>query len=63
MQCSFGINMVALTNGQPKLFNLKEMLECFILHRREVVTRRTVFELRKARDRAHILEALSGSTS
>ncbi|KPZ70703.1 MULTISPECIES: DNA gyrase subunit A [unclassified Shewanella] len=59
MQCSFGINMVALTNGQPKLFNLKEMLECFILHRREVVTRRTVFELRKARDRAHILEALA----
>jgi len=59
MQCSFGINMVALTNGQPKLFNLKEMLECFILHRREVVTRRTVFELRKARDRAHILESLA----
>ncbi|MGI2170894.1 DNA gyrase subunit A [Shewanella sp. MF05960] len=59
MQCSFGINMVALTNGQPKLFNLKEMLECFILHRREVVTRRTVFELRKARERAHILEALA----
>nr|MCH1922577.1 hypothetical protein [Shewanella ferrihydritica] len=52
-------NMVALTNGQPKLFNLKEMLECFILHRREVVTRRTVFELRKARERAHILEALA----
>ncbi|MCG9756561.1 DNA topoisomerase (ATP-hydrolyzing) subunit A [Shewanella insulae] len=59
LQTSFGINMVALTNGQPKLFNLKEMLECFILHRREVVTRRTVFELRKARDRAHILEALA----
>ncbi|EDQ02199.1 DNA gyrase subunit A [Shewanella benthica] len=59
MQCSFGINMVALTNGQPKLFNLKEMLECFILHRREVVTRRTVFELRKARERAHILESLA----
>ncbi|QQX82538.1 DNA topoisomerase (ATP-hydrolyzing) subunit A [Shewanella sp. KX20019] len=59
MQCSFGINMVALTNGQPKLFNLKEMLECFILHRREVVTRRTVFELRKARERAHTLEALA----
>ncbi|WP_144207503.1 DNA gyrase subunit A [Shewanella donghaensis] len=59
MQCSFGINMVALTNGQPKLFNLKEMIECFILHRREVVTRRTVFELRKARERAHILEALA----
>ncbi len=59
MQCSFGINMVALTNGQPKLFNLKEMLECFILHRREVVTRRTVFELKKARERAHILESLA----
>ncbi|QBF81336.1 DNA gyrase subunit A [Shewanella maritima] len=59
MQCSFGINMVALTNGQPKLFNLKEMLESFILHRREVVTRRTVYELRKARERAHILEALA----
>lgn len=59
MQCSFGINMVALTNGQPKLFNLKEMIECFILHRREVVTRRTVFELRKARERAHILESLA----
>ncbi|WP_338593530.1 DNA topoisomerase (ATP-hydrolyzing) subunit A [Shewanella khirikhana] len=59
MQSSFGINMVALANGQPKLFNLKEMLEAFILHRREVVTRRTVFELRKARDRAHILEALA----
>ena len=59
MQVSFGLNMVALTNGQPKLFNLKEMLEAFILHRREVVTRRTIFELRKARDRAHILEGLS----
>jgi DNA gyrase subunit A len=59
MQVSFGINMVALNNGQPKLFNLKEMLEAFILHRREVVTRRTVFELRKARDRAHILEGLA----
>ncbi|QSX35215.1 DNA topoisomerase (ATP-hydrolyzing) subunit A [Shewanella avicenniae] len=63
MQCSFGINMVALANGQPKLFNLKEMLEAFILHRREVVTRRTVFELRKARDRAHILEALAVALS
>ncbi len=59
MQVSFGLNMVALTNGQPKLFNLKEMLEAFILHRREVVTRRTIFELRKARERAHILEGLS----
>jgi DNA gyrase subunit A len=51
--------MVALTNGQPKIFNLKEMLEAFVLHRREVVTRRTIFELRKARERAHILEGLS----
>lgn len=59
MQVSFGINAVALDHGQPKLFNLKEMLEAFILHRREVVTRRTVFELKKARDRAHILEGLA----
>ena len=59
MQVTFGINAVALDHGQPKLFNLKEMLEAFILHRREVVTRRTVFELRKARDRAHTLEGLA----
>ncbi len=59
LQTTFGINMVALDNGQPKLFNLKEMLKCFVDHRREVVTRRTIYELRKARDRAHILEALS----
>jgi len=59
MQVSFGLNMVALTNGQPKLFNLKEMLEAFVLHRREVVTRRTIFELKKARERAHLLEGLS----
>ncbi|WP_026972674.1 DNA gyrase subunit A [Aliagarivorans marinus] len=59
MQVSFGMNMVALDNGQPKVFNLREMLECFVRHRREVVTRRTVYELRKARDRAHILEGLS----
>lgn len=59
MQVSFGLNMVALTNGQPKIFNLKEMLEAFVLHRREVVTRRTIFELRKARERAHLLEGLS----
>ncbi|SHG86396.1 DNA topoisomerase (ATP-hydrolyzing) subunit A [Ferrimonas marina] len=59
MQTVFGINMVALANGQPKLFNLKETLEAFIRHRREVVTRRTVYELRKARDRAHILEGLA----
>ncbi|MBL4764135.1 MAG: DNA topoisomerase (ATP-hydrolyzing) subunit A [Colwellia sp.] len=59
MQVSFGFNMVALTNGQPKIFNIKEMLEAFVLHRREVVTRRTIFELRKARERAHLLEGLS----
>jgi len=59
MQVSFGINMVALEDNRPKLFNLKEMLASFVRHRREVVTRRTVFELRKARDRAHILESLA----
>jgi DNA gyrase subunit A len=59
MQNVFGINMVALVNNQPRLLNLKDILEAFILHRREVVTRRTVFELGKARDRAHILEGLA----
>lgn len=59
LQTVFGINMVALDNGQPKVFNLKQTLEAFILHRREVVTRRTVFELRKARERAHVLEGLA----
>lgn len=59
MQVVFGINMVALDNGQPKLFSLREIIECFILHRREVVTRRTVYELRKARERAHTLEGLA----
>lgn len=59
MQTVFGINMVALENGQPKLFTLKEMLEAFIRHRREVVTRRTVFDLRKAREKAHVLEGLA----
>ncbi|MDP5135500.1 DNA gyrase subunit A [Rheinheimera baltica] len=59
MQTVFGINMVALDQGQPKLLSLKEMLQCFVLHRREVVTRRTVYDLRKARDRAHILEGLA----
>ncbi|MFC0116874.1 DNA topoisomerase (ATP-hydrolyzing) subunit A [Pseudoalteromonas xiamenensis] len=59
MQTVFGINMVALANNQPKLFNIKEMLEAFIIHRREVVTRRTVYDLRKARDRAHTLEGLA----
>ena len=59
LQNVFGMNMVALVNGQPKTLNLKEILSAFIDHRREVVTRRTVFELRKARDRAHILEGLA----
>jgi DNA gyrase subunit A len=58
-QVTFGMNMVALHQGQPKLLNLKDMLEAFVRHRREVVTRRTIFELRKARDRAHILEGLA----
>jgi DNA gyrase subunit A len=56
MESVFGINMVALQDGQPKLFNLKEMIEQFVRHRREVVTRRTIYDLRKARERAHILE-------
>ena len=56
LQSSFGINMVALVDGQPKTLNLKEMLSSFIRHRREVVTRRTIYELRKARERGHILE-------
>lgn len=56
MQSVFGINMVALHEGQPKLLGLKQMLEAFLAHRREVVARRTIFELRKARDRAHVLE-------
>ena len=56
MQSVFGINMVALLDGQPKLLNLKQLLEAFLSHRREVVARRSIFDLRKARDRAHILE-------
>ncbi len=59
MQSVFGINMVALMDGQPRLLNLKQILEAFIRHRREVVTRRTVFELRKARERGHTLEGLA----
>ena len=59
MQSVFGINMVALHDGQPKLMNLKQILEAFLAHRREVVTRRTIFDLRKARDRAHVLEGQS----
>ena len=58
MQNVFGINMVALVNGQPRTLNLKEILEYFIQHRREVVTRRTIFDLKKARARAHLLEGL-----
>ena len=56
MQSVFGINMVALHDGQPKLLNLKQMLEAFLSHRREIVARRSIFDLRKARDRAHVLE-------
>jgi DNA gyrase subunit A len=59
LQDTFGMNMVALVDGQPRLLNLKQMLECFLWHRREVLTRRTVFELRKARERAHIQEGLA----
>jgi DNA gyrase subunit A len=59
MESVFGINMVALQDGQPKLMGLKEMLEAFLRHRREVVTRRTIFDLRKSRERAHILEGLT----
>ena len=59
LQLVIGINMVALVNNQPRLFSLREMLEEFIRHRREVVTRRTIYDLRKARDRAHILEGLA----
>lgn len=59
LQDTFGMNMVALVDGQPKLLNLKQMLECFLSHRREVVTRRTIFELRKARERGHLLEGLA----
>ena len=59
METVFGINMVALQDGQPKLMSLKEMLEAFIRHRREVVTRRTIHDLARARDRAHILEGLA----
>ena len=59
LQCVFGINMVALVEGQPRLLNLKQILEAFLAHRREVVVRRTVFDLRKARERAHIVEGLA----
>jgi DNA gyrase subunit A len=63
MQDTFGMNMVALVDGQPRVLNLKELLEAFLRHRREVVTRRTVYELRKARERAHMLEGLAVALS
>ncbi|MDP2168972.1 MAG: DNA gyrase subunit A, partial [Rhodocyclaceae bacterium] len=63
LQDTFGMNMVALVDGRPQLLNLKQLLECFLSHRREVVTRRTAFELRKARDRGHILEGLAVALS
>ena len=63
LQDSFGMNMVALLDGQPKLLNLKQFIDAFLRHRREVVTRRTVFELRKARDRGHVLEGLAVALS
>lgn len=59
LQETFGMNMVALVDGQPRLLNLKQLVEYFLMHRREVVTRRTVFQLRKARERGHILEGLA----
>ena len=59
LQDSFGMNMVALIDGQPKLCNLKDLIEVFLEHRREVITRRTVFELKKARERGHVLEGLA----
>ena len=63
LQDSFGINMVAIIDGQPKLLNLKQIIDAFLRHRREVVTRRTLFELRKARERGHILEGLAVALS
>ena len=63
MQDTFGMNMVALVENQPRLLNLKEILDAFLRHRREVITRRTVFELKKARDRGHVLEGLAVALS
>ncbi|MCL2076483.1 MAG: DNA gyrase subunit A [Betaproteobacteria bacterium] len=63
LQDTFGVNMVALVEGQPRLLNLKQMLSYFLAHRREIVTRRTVFELKKARERGHILEGLAVALS
>lgn len=59
LQDTFGMNTVALVDGQPRLLNIKQMLDCFLAHRREVITRRTIFELRKAREKAHIQEGLA----
>ncbi len=63
LQDSFGMNMVALVDGQPRILNLKQFLEFFVTHRREVVTRRTLFDLRKARERGHVLEGLAVAMS
>ncbi|NWG30900.1 MAG: DNA gyrase subunit A [Rhodocyclaceae bacterium] len=63
LQDTFGMNMVALVDGRPQTLNLKQLLECFLSHRREVVTRRTIFELRKARERGHVLEGLAVALS
>jgi DNA gyrase subunit A len=63
LQDSFGMNMVALVDGQPRTLNLKQMLEAFLAHRREVLTRKTIFELRKARERGHVLEGLAVAVS
>ena len=63
LQDSFGMNMVALVDGQPRLLNLKQLIEFFVVHRREVVTRRTIFDLRKARERGHVLEGLAVALS
>ena len=63
LQDTFGMNMVALVDGRPKVLNLHEMLDCFLQHRREVVTRRTIYELRKARERGHVLEGLAVALS
>src|SRR5207247_3676382 len=63
LQDSFGVNMVALLDGQPRVLNLKEMLQAFLAHRREVVTRRTLYDLREARKKAHIQEGLAVALS
>src|SRR5204863_6470051 len=63
LQDTFGVNMVALLDGQPRLLNLKDMLEAFLAHRREVITRRTLYDLREARKKAHIQEGLAVALS